>query len=195
MKKVSSLLIVGMLVLCFTSVSFAQGKTDAKASDKPIGGAIVDVTKITATVDKIDLQTRMITLKGPEGNSVTFKVSDDVKNLDKVKAGDKVVAKYLESIAVFVRKTSDPPSAGELDAVGVAPKGAKPGMVMVQTDELTAKVNAVDVKKRTITLAGPEGKTKKFKVDKRVEKLGDIKKGDDITLRITQALAIDVVKP
>lgn len=195
MKKISSLFVVVVLVLCFTSLAFAQGKTDVKAADKPIGGAIVDVTKITATVDKIDLKTRMITLKGPEGNSVTFKVSDDVKNLDKVKAGDKVVAKYLESIAVFVRKASDPPSVGELDAVGVAPKGAKPGLVMVQTDEITAKVKAVDVKKRTITLTGPEGKTKKIKVDKRVERLGEIKKGDDITLRITQALAIDVVKP
>ncbi len=195
MKKVSSLFVVVMLVFCFTSIAFAQGKTAAKAADKPIGGAIIEVTKITAIVDKIDLKTRMITLKGPQGNLVTFKVNDDVKNLDKVKEGDKVVAKYLESVAVFVRKTSDPPSVGELDAVGVAPKGAKPGLVMVQTDEITAKVNAVDVKKRTITLTGPEGKTKKFKVDKSVQKLGEIKKGDDITLRVTQALAIDVVKP
>jgi DNA-binding beta-propeller fold protein YncE len=195
MKKVSSLLAVVMVVFCLTSMAFAQGKTDAKASDKPIGGAIVEVTKITATVVNIDLKTRIVTLKGPEGNTATFEVSEDVKNLDKVKAGDKVVVKYLESIAVFVRKTSDPPSVGELDAVGVAPKGAKPGLVMVQTDEITAKVKAVDVKKRTITLTGPEGKTKKFKVDKRVERLNEIKKGDDITLRITQALAIDVVKP
>lgn len=45
------------------------------------------------------------------------------------------------------------------------------------------------------TLMGPEGKTKKFKVDKSVKRLNKIKKGDDITLWVTQALAIDVVKP
>jgi Cu/Ag efflux protein CusF len=196
MKKLTLLFVVVMLVLSVATLSFAaQSKTEPKAADKPMGGAIVDVAKITATVQKVDIATRMVTLKGPEGNTVTFKASDAVKNLDQVKAGDKVTAKYLESVAVFVRKTSDPPSAGELDVVGVAPKGAKPGLVMVQTDEITAKVQAVDLKKRTIKLTGPEGKTKKFKVDKNVKRLDEIKKGDDVTLRVTQALAIDVTKP
>jgi hypothetical protein len=195
MKKISLFYVVIVLVLSFSSLALAQSKAQPKMAEKPMGAAVVDVAKITATVEKIDYATRMITLKGPEGNTVTFKASDDVKNLDKVKAGDKVVAKYLESIAVFVRKASDPPSVGELDAVGVAPKGAKPGVVMVQTDEVTAKVQAVDVKGRTITLMGPEGKTKKIKVDKRVKQLNEIKKGDDITLRVTRALAIDVIKP
>jgi hypothetical protein len=60
---------------------------------------------------------------------------------------------------------------------------------------VTAKVKAVDVKKRTITLTGPEGKTKTFKVDPSVKRLNEVKKGDDVTLRVTQALAIEVVKP
>jgi hypothetical protein len=184
------------MALSVSSFAFAADtKAAPKAADKPIGGEIVDVVKVTATVDKLDLATRMITLKGPKGNSITFKVSDDVKNLDQVKVGDKLMIDYLESIAVFVRKSSEPANAGELDAVGVAPKGAKPGIVMLQTDEITAKVVAVDVKKRTIKLTGPEGNTKTIKVGKNVKRLSEIKKGDDITLRVTQAIAIKVVKP
>ncbi len=196
MKKLTLLYVVVILVLGTASLSFAaQSKAEPKAADKPIGAAMVDVVKITATVQKIDVATRMVTLKGPEGNTVTFKAGDAVKNLDQVKAGDRVTAKYMESVAVFVRKTSDPASAGELDAVGVAPKGEKPGLVMVQTDEITAKVQAVDLKKRTIKLTGPEGKTKTIKVGQNVRRLGEIKKGDDVTLRVTQAFAIDVMKP
>lgn len=195
MKKFSMLCIAVVLVLGVATLSFAQAKAEPKAAPQPMGAAVVDVVKMTATVEKVDVATRMVTLKGPKGNLVTFKAGEAVKNLDQVKAGDKVVARYLESVAVFVRKSGEPPSAGELDAVGVAPKGAKPGVVMVQTDEVTAKVQAVDAKKRTITLMGPEGKTKTFKVDPSVKRLNEVKKGDDITLRVTQALAIDVVKP
>ncbi len=195
MKKVSVLCLVVFLVLGVASLAFAQAKAEPKAAPQPMGAAVIDVVKMTATVEKVDYATRMVTLKGPKGNMLTFKAGDAVKNLDQVKVGDKVVAKYLESVAVFVRKSSDPPSAGEMDAVGVAPKGAMPGMVMVKTDEVTAKVTAVDVKGRTLTLMGPEGKTQKFKVDKSVKRLNEIKKGDDITLRVTQALAIDVMKP
>lgn len=195
MKKFSMLCIAVVLVLGVATLSFAQAKAEPKAAPQPMGAAVVDVVKMTATVEKVDVATRMVTLKGPKGNLVTFKAGEAVKNLDQVKAGDKVVARYLESVAVFVRKSGEPPSAGELDAVGVAPKGAKPGVVMVQTDEVTAKVQAVDAKKRSITLMGPEGKTKTFKVDPSVKRLNEVKKGDDITLRVTQALAIDVVKP
>ena len=195
MKKFLMLCLVVVLVLGVASLAFAQAKAEPKAAPQPMGAAVIDVAKVTATVEKVDYATRMVTLKGPKGNMFTFKAGDAVKNLDQVKVGDKVVAQYLESVAVFVRKSGDPPSAGEMDAVGVAPKGAKPGMVMVKTDEVTAKVEAVDLKARTITLMGPEGKTKKFKVDKSVKALDKLKKGDDITLRVTQALAIDVMKP
>jgi Cu/Ag efflux protein CusF len=195
MKKLSVLCLVVVLVLSVATLAFAQAKAEPKAAPAPIGGAIVDVVKITATVEKVDYATRMVTLKGPKGNTLTFKASDAVKNLDQVKVGDKVNAQYLESVAVFVRKSGEPPMAGEMDAVGVAPKGAKPGVVMVQTDQVTAKVKAVDVKKRTLTLTGPEGQTKTFKVDPSVKRLNEIKKGDEIVLRVTQALAIEVVKP
>jgi DNA-binding beta-propeller fold protein YncE len=160
-----------------------------------VGVVVIDSTKVTATVESIDYAKRLVTLTGPQGNLVSFKAGDAVRNVDQVKVGDKVTAEYMESVAVFVRKSGDPPSAGEAEMVAVAPKGAKPGVLMVQTAEVTAKVEAIDLKTHTITLIGPEGKTKKFKVDKSVKPLDKLKKGDDITLRVTDALAITVVKP
>jgi len=59
---------------------------------------------------------------------------------------------------------------------------------------LTAKVTAVDPKKGTVTLMGPEGKSKTMKVSKKVN-LKQLKKGDDVTVRYTEALAILVEKP
>jgi len=45
---------------------------------------------VTAEVTAIDKKTRMITLKGEEGNEVTLEASDQVANFDQIKAGDTV---------------------------------------------------------------------------------------------------------
>jgi hypothetical protein len=74
----------------------------------------------------------------------------------------------------------------------VAPKGAKPGGVAVQTTEMTAVVDAINYKTRTVTLRGPQGKTVTLKVDDHVKRLNEVKKGDEIVVRRTEAVAIDV---
>src|SRR4051794_13197016 len=43
-----------------------------------------------ATVKSVDLKSRMVTLVGPQGNTLTLKVSDEVANLPTVKPGAKV---------------------------------------------------------------------------------------------------------
>jgi hypothetical protein len=67
-------------------------------------GVIVKTKEITARVDAIDPKTRMATLTGSEGNSVTIKVDDAVQNLDRIKAGDQVVVRYTEALALSVDK-------------------------------------------------------------------------------------------
>ena len=67
-------------------------------------GVIVRTKEITARVDAIDPKTRMATLTGSAGNSVTFKVDDAVENLDRIKAGDQVVVRYTEALALSVDK-------------------------------------------------------------------------------------------
>jgi hypothetical protein len=76
----------------------------------PLGGkpgiAAVDTMTISATVEAIDHASRVVTLKGPEGNSVTFKVDDRAPNIDKVKVGDKVVVRHTVAVAVSVVEVS-----------------------------------------------------------------------------------------
>ena len=47
------------------------------------------VTK-TATVESVDAASRLVTIRTEDGYATTVKVSDAVKNLPQVKAGDKV---------------------------------------------------------------------------------------------------------
>ncbi len=196
MKKMLSVLVgAALFVAC---ASFAIGAVQAApAAKKQAGepGAIaVMAATATATVQAVDSAKRTVTLKMPDGKVKTLKVGKEVKNFDQIKAGDKVKTTYVEELAVFLSKAGAPPSAEQVTSVQLAPKGAKPGMIVADTVELTAKVTAVDARKRTVTLTGPEGKSKTIKVAKQVN-LKEVKKGDDVVVRYTEALAILVEKP
>jgi hypothetical protein len=190
MKKLLAVVLAVVWVAAMASVAGA-GKQE---TGKP-GIVVTDVSVAKATVDAIDYDKRTVTLKGPEGKTLTLKVDKNAKNFDQVKKGDQVTAQYYESIAVFVRKAGDQPSAAGLDTVQVAPPGQKPAAIAVNTAELTAKVEAIDYKKRTLTLKGPEGNTKTLKIDKSVKKFKNIKQGDDVVVRLTEAVAISVQSP
>ena len=199
------LTIVGTLLLGISIPAVAQttpaappaatppATTPPKAKDKP-GVVVAETRTVKATVEAVNPATREVTLKGESGKIVTIKAGPEVKNFDQIKVGDVLTARYLESVALLVRKPGDPPSASESRTVEVAPKGAKPHATIVETKEVTATVEAIDYAKRTVTLTSPEG-TRTIKVDPSVKRLNEVKKGDQIVARYTEGLAISVKTP
>lgn len=155
---------------------------------------VVATATTTSTVESVDADARTVTLKNPDGTVNTYKLTKDVTNFDQIHPGDQVQATLLDAMAVYVRKAGTPPSAGERGMVALAPKGAKPGVVMADTKEVTDKIDAIDTTKQTITLQGVDGKPQTLKVGPNVD-LADLKKGDDVIVRYTQAMAITVAKP
>ena len=87
-----------------------------------------------------------------------------------------------------------PPNAGEDAEIALVPKGAKPGVVMAETAEVTARVVAVDSMSRRVTLQFVDGTTKTVRVDPDID-LANVAPGDAVTVRITEALAVLVEKP
>jgi hypothetical protein len=69
------------------------------------GVADVETRVMTATVEAIDPQQRTVTLRGPQGNAVTLKVGEQVKQCDQVQAGDEVVVRHTEAVAITVQKS------------------------------------------------------------------------------------------
>src|SRR5262249_40144101 len=57
-----------------------------------------DTKEVKATVEKVDKDTREVTLKKDDGTSVTIKAPDTVRNFDQIKVGDMVTAKYSQSV-------------------------------------------------------------------------------------------------
>jgi hypothetical protein len=184
-------LILSVFLVFFASQATAQEKPEMKPTGKP-GAVVAEGVSITATVEAIDYDKRTVDLKGPKGRVVTLKVGPEAKNFNQVKVGDRVTAKYFESTAIAVRKAGEPPFAEETKAVQRAAPGGKPGAIAIDTTEMTARVEDIDYKTRTVTLRGPQQKTATVKVDKSVKRFNEVKKGDEIVIRHTEAIAIDV---
>jgi len=195
MKRLLSVALALALVVILAQFVWAQDQGAAKKDAGKPGAIVAESATVEATVVAVDAAKRTVTIKSADGATRTFKVGKEVKNFDQIKAGDKVKTTFFESVAVFVRKSNEKASASEAVTVGIAPVGAKPGVFAVDTFEITAKVQEIDYKKRIVTLKGPQGNLRAFKVDKSVENFDKVKAGDELVLRVTDALAIAVEKP
>ena len=74
----------------------------APRAAKP-GVAAVDTIEGTAKVEAVDHKARTVTLRGPQGNRLNLKVDKRLKKFDHVKAGDEVVVRHTEAVAVLVQ--------------------------------------------------------------------------------------------
>jgi len=167
------------------------------AAAQPAPVAVEKTETISATVASIDLQKRMIELrKGDETTAV--QVSDEVRNLDKIKVGDEVVATYYQGLAAEFKKKGEGTPHGTIDAsTGTArmPKGAStPGAAIGNKVTTTVIIEGVDNAKHAVTFVGPSGMTRTVEVmDPDARKfVSGLKKGDEVQLTYVEALAVTV---
>lgn len=168
----------------------------AQGSGIVAGSEELDSKTATASVEAIDRGTRMVTLKGAGALGLTRQIylGKSVVNFDQIQVGDKVRAMMAEEVAVAVSKDGALPSGGEEMVIARAPQGAKPGIVIADTAQIAGKIQSIDTEKRTITLLEADAKPRAVQVGPRVN-LAELSAGDNITARVTQAMAILVEKP
>jgi hypothetical protein len=71
----------------------------------------------------------------------------------------------------------------------------KPTFHASRTETVTAKVKAVDQKKRMVTLVNDAGEEIKFKADERIKNLKQVKKGDVLTATLNESIDARILKP
>jgi Cu/Ag efflux protein CusF len=186
-----------ILSVCLTSLLLGAAIPAMAQSDTNAPQAVVSAMSATAkaTIEKINPTTRMITLKDSDGNTFKVKAGKEVKNFDQLKKGDEVTVNYRQQTAVALAKPGEPIPSGAAEVMLTPEKGQEPGMLKVRTMQTTETVEDIDPNTRMVTLKDSEGNTHKVKVDESVQNLEQIKKGDEIVIKSTEAIAISVSKP
>jgi hypothetical protein len=155
---------------------------------------ITEPVEALVTVTKVDAKARTVTIRGPAGNLQVLKVPKEAQNLDQVKAGDRFKMTYAEAAAIAVSKGGTPAASME-KMVSLAPKGAKPGGYQVRTFNVAGVVEAIDYKRRLVSVRGPKGNIVSLPVSGEVKNLESVSVGDRITVIYSEALAMEMVPP
>lgn len=143
-----------------------------------------------ATVEAIDMKTRMVTLQGPEGDPFTIHAGEEVVNLPQVHPGDKVQVTYSESLTV--RMAAPGETKNEITGIiGRAEPGSKPAGVGITETTITATIHEIDTANGTATLEMADGSYRIVKVQDP-SYLDKVKVGDTIAITYQEAVGIIV---
>jgi hypothetical protein len=179
-------------LFAITACSSPGGTEESTAFETADGAMVVDTFTTTATVTGIDAARRELTLATPDGHRTKYTAGPDVVNFDQIQVGDRVKAVLTEEVAVALGKGAGPIGTSGV-GVALAPVGSKPGAVMVDTSEITAKVTSVDARRRRITFELPDGTTRTVKAGRKID-LSAVQPGETVTMQVGEGLAVTVEK-
>ena len=176
----------------------------ATAQEAPVGVVVVEKEQGTVRgtravsaqgkITAIDAENRRITLLGGGGSILSLVAGPEVKNFAQLKVDDVVTLKYLQSLALELKKGGKAlrERVESTDAASAKP-GEMPAGAQAKTVQVTADVTAVDKKSGMVTLRGPE-RTVDLKVkDKAI--LKQIAVGDQVEVTYVEAVAIAAHTP
>jgi hypothetical protein len=188
--------VFGLLLVASPLFQLPLSKPAVAQASGMVGIGESDTFVLRATVQAIDLPSRMVTLVGPQGNVVSLKVGEEVRNLPRVKPGNKVLVRYHGSITYVLsprgaRLPKDTlTAAGTRAAPGQMPAGAAAAKLVV-----TETVMAADQVSHTLQVVNPSGgqvRTVAVVTPEGQQNMKMIKVGDTITAVVSEAVAVAV---
>ena len=186
--KTIRLLMSAALVACATLATAADEALLSVSASRMV--------EASASVTAIDHETREVTLTTEEGESITFTVGDNVRNLEQVAVADVVTMTVLEEIHMSLVRPEQAMGAAEggLVAAATSAEGDRPGMVLAGIEVITATVEAIDLDAGTFALKGPEGNVMEFTA-RNAENLQKAKVGDLVVFELDRAVSLIVEAP
>jgi len=187
------LLLIAMLMAALPAAAQKPDmKGGAVVASEPGRAAIVAAAELSAQVVSIEKKTRTISLKGPKGGVMDVVAGNEVKNFNKIKVGDLVVVRYMQSLALELQPVKTGATGISVtEGAGKAEPGKRPAAGAVREIQAIAKVTGMDEKARTISLTGPRGNTVTLDVQ-NPDHFKVVKMGDEVLVTYTEAVAVSV---
>ena len=167
MKRVTTILSASGLVLALSLPSWAQVKQ-----------LPTHTVTLAGTVETIDHDKRVVTIKTADGKFETIDVPPSAKRFDELKVGDKVSVTYNNNVSVRLKPPGEPAvdTGSKTSTMG---QEVRPGGTTAVQRTMTAPVDSIDKSTSSITFVGPNGwKYSRHVVDPAV--LEKVKVGDPV---------------
>lgn len=153
-----------------------------------------ELEEVTATVEAVNLEARLVTLKGQSGETFTIEAGPEVRNLPQVQVGDTVVARYYRALGAQL-KPAGTPDAPVVDLAGErAAEGERPAGAIGTTTTVPVTIVSTRDEGKAVSFYGQDGLVRVLEVKNPAaqEFVRGLKEGDKVELTYTEALAISV---
>jgi hypothetical protein len=180
MSKIQALLLTLFLVAAVQQPAFAKGGRHSMTST-----LMSRSESISGTVQSFDSASRAIVVKGSDGNLLTLKVGDRIKNFADIKSGEKVVARYFEPVAVSVEASSAAPASTEIGEIAVAPLGKNTKGTVADLVQCKGTIEKIIPQSRNVWLKEENGNVLMFKVAHSVKNFGSLNIGESVLVTHT----------
>lgn len=183
--------------LCAASVACATllMPLTASAEDEAAsaeGNVRAMAMSVEAIVTAIDLETRQVSLQGPDGNTITLTASEQVVKLEDVNVGDALRATYLAALEGELREPTEEELAQPYVVVQDSGAGDIEGQPVAGAARLIHAVCTIEGMNRllgTVTILDPNGKVHVI-ADVEPEKMSNVTLGQTIVMTFSEALAL-----
>jgi Cu/Ag efflux protein CusF len=192
-KRLLVAVLISALIALFSisNNAFSEQKTERRPSK-----AKWEFVTIEATVESIDVKTREVKLKGPQGDLVTLEVDESVKRLAEVSVGDIVTADYYTFIAAEFRDPTPEEMKTPLVVLeegGKAPEGMPPAALVGTLVQAVVTIESINREEGKVTIKGPRGKYLTLPVEDNAL-LEDLKTGEVVVMTYAEAVALSLEK-
>ena len=145
------------------------------------------IVTATATIRRIDLPSRFVTLRADDGSELRVFVPSDFTRLDELRVGDTVTITYYESIVYRLKRRGAPKPSVSEEVAASETTGPLPGTTLSHQWTESVTVKSIDRASPSITVTDRDGRT----VSRHVERASDldaVKPGDRIDITYTAAV-------
>ena len=177
-----------------TPESAAPVESTQTAAAPPIARGKAAAVQAVFSVEKVDQEKRIITLKGPQGNVGEYEVGPEVKRLAEIKAGDKLHASYSVAATAELREPTEEEKAAPLTEVTSDPQRATegpPAGAIARAVKAVTTIEAVDATAQTVTVKDPTEGTVTVHVDDPTV-FSQLKVGQTVVVTFAETLALSI---
>jgi hypothetical protein len=167
----------------------------ADAAGEPQSLSTETVLKVTARVESVDLDTRVVSLRTPEGMLLTFTAAESIRKLERVDIGDTVDYEFVSHVTLLlIEENGAVPDDEEHYSESTESAGEKPSITKEASSVRSAKIVAIDRDANTFKLEWPDGSIDEHTA-KEKKNLDKASVGDYIVITQTEKMVISVKKP
>ena len=178
----------------FLSMSLAlpaavQAQPDLRS--QPIKAVAVQST-LEGEVMVVNTDTRLMTIRLPDGSFEVLHIPPEVSRLDRVRIGNQVRLTETTTAVLEVQRGRDAGAMGRIAFGGVerAPGGNRPAGTMRNTIRLYGQITGIDQSAGTVQVRGAD-ETRTFEIaDKSL--LGQLKVGDGVVVTIRDTITGEI---